>query len=166
MKLKLVLSVACLLFFSSLNAQIMYNDEEIKKKYDQETMVLTMDGTEKNGVLSRSNYIFPSQQLEEEINKNGGTEAQKTYKAYKKTITLYWIVGIAGLAVILATGFFVLIPAASAATATVSSINSAFLLYLLVALGITIAGVFLGKKAYRQLAFSIWQYNRHVILRK
>ncbi len=166
MKFKLVLSVACLLFFSSLNAQIMYNDEEIKKKYDQETMVLTMDGTEKNGVLSRFNYLFPSQQLGDEINKNGGVEAQKTYQAYRKTITLYWIVGIAGMAATLLIGFLVLFPAAAATTVTAASLNGAFLLYMLMALGVSLAAVFLGKKAFRQLALSIWQYNRHVILRK
>jgi hypothetical protein len=165
MKLKLFLPFAFFMFLNALNAQIMYSDEEIKKKYDHETMTLTLNGVEKNGILSRFNYLFPSKLMQEEMEKNGSSEANKAYKDYKKTITFYWIASILGIIAIFAVGFGILIPAATAAT-TASAWNSAFLLYMLVAMGIGAAIAFLGKKAFRLLAHSIWLYNRHVLLKK
>ena len=159
MKLKLFFPLAFILFMNTLNAQIMYSDEEIKNKYDQETIILQQNGTEKNGVLRRSNPFFPSSELGEDMAKNGGIEANKTYKAYKKTLGIYWIVSILGI-----IGLSFSYNALLMTTATV--LTSTAVLWLALLLAFTIAITFLGMKAYRLLARAIWQYNRNVILKK
>lgn len=159
MKLKLFFSLAFILFMNTLNAQIMYSDEEIKNKYDQETIILQQNGTEKNGVLRRSNPFFPSSELGEDMAKNGGIEANKTYKAYKKTLGIYWIVTILGI-----VGLSLSYNALLMSTAT--ALTSTALLWLVFLFAFSIVVAFLGIKAYRLLARAIWQYNRNVLLKK
>lgn len=161
MKSKLFLSFfACFLFLTNVNAQIRYTDEEIKNKYEKETMMLTLNGVEKNGVLSRFNYLFPSMQMREEMEKNGGIEANKTYKDYRKTVGIYWLISILGIVAIVLSGLFIL------GAATAATIDSAFLMYWLIVLVFAALATFFGKKAFRQLARSIWHYNRNVLLKK
>ena len=160
MKFKLFLSLTFLFFLTASKAQIHYTDEEIKNKYDHETIMLTMDGSEKNGVLSRFNYLIPSQDIREAIEKNGGSQANKEYQTYKKTVGLYWLISIVGIIAILAVGLGALIPA------TMATYKSAFLLYMLVLFGFTFAISFLGKKAYRELARSVWSHNLNILLKK
>jgi hypothetical protein len=160
MKLKLFLPFAFFMFLNALNAQIMYTDEEIKNKYDHETIMLQQNGAEKNGFLMRFNYLFPSPLMRVEIEKNGGTEANKVYKDYKKTIGYYWLAFIIGIVALVISGSFLV------GVTTVAAAQSAVLVYMLIAIVFAVLIAFLGKKSFAQLARSIWLHNRNVLLKK
>lgn len=160
MKFKLLFPFAFFLFLNTLNAQIMYTDEEIKNKYDHETIMLQQNGAEKNGFLMRFSYLFPSPLMRVEIEKNGGVEANKVYKDYKKTVGIYWLISIVGIIAILISGNLLF------AATTVAAARSAALIYLLIVIGISALVAFFGKKAFAQLARSIWLHNRNVLLKK
>lgn len=159
MKLKLFLPFAFFMFLNALNAQIMYTDEEIKNKYDHETIMLQQNGAEKNGFLMRFNYLFPSPLMRAEIEKNGGTEANKTYKDYKKSVGIYWIVTILGIVAMTIAYSYLL-------SATAATVGSAALIYLLVTFGFVLISLFFARKSFAQLARSIWLHNRNVLLKK
>ena len=160
MKFKLTFSLAFMLLINHLTAQIRYTDEEIKNKYDHETIVLDLNGAEKNGFRMRFNYIFPSTDLKAEITKNGGVESNREYQKYRKDIGYYWLTTILGCIAI------VLFASLLLTSATTANIASLLLLYMLLTLGTALAAVFFSKRAYRYLARAVWWYNRNILLKK
>lgn len=160
MSLKITSLLASLwLLTTSLSAQIMYSHEELKKKYDQETLVFQQDGVEKNGVLIPNNISIPSRKLRMEIEENGGWEANEEYRKYRKMTGLAWLATLGGfIAILLGTKY-----AITAAT----FFSTGILIYLFALLfGVYIVITILMKRAFNHLARSVWYYNRHVLLNK
>jgi hypothetical protein len=156
MRLKLPISLLFFLLFTTLNAQVKYSYEELKKTYETETIVLTQNGYEKNGAMMPFNPVFPNAALRQEIEKNGGKEANIQYKHYLKTLGDYWIVAALGFILAISPLFAV----GKIAIGTLLGIS------LLGSLVLTVGSIFLAKKLYRHLAYAVWHHNKNVLLNK
>jgi hypothetical protein len=156
MRFKLTACLAFFLFFTTINAQINYTKEEIEKRYNTETIILQPNAFEKNGVSTSMNTFFPNSSLKKEIETNGGKEANEHYKKYKKTVGLYWLASILGIAAMLV---FI-------SLAIPNITQTGILLYLLGVTAFSLLILQLGNKVYRLLAKAVWFHNKNVLLRK
>jgi hypothetical protein len=156
MRFKLTACLAFFVFFTTINAQISYTKEEVEKRYNTETIILQPNAFEKNGMTTKMNTFFPNANLRKEIETNGGLEANDQYKKYKKSVGIYWLVSILGLAAMFIFTF----------TALATITETGLLLYLLGVLGFTLIITQLSNKIYRLLAKAVWYHNRNVLLRK
>jgi hypothetical protein len=143
----------------ALNAQIKYSSEELTKVYETETIVLMQNSYEKNGVETPFNPVFPNGALRLEIEKNGGKEANIQYKKYLKSVGDYWLVSAFGL--ILALG-----PLFAVGKVTGASLGLLLGISLVGSLVLAIGTIFILKKLWRHLAYSVWHHNKNVLLNK
>jgi cation transport ATPase len=156
MRFKLTAFLAFFVFFTTINAQINYTKEEVEKRYNTETIILQPNAFEKNGVSTSMNTFFPNAKLRQEIETNGGREANDQYKKYKKMVGVYWLVSILG---ILAAVLFL-----SSVGATIT--QAQFLVYLLGVAVLSTAAFAISKKIYQYLSRAVWYHNKNVLLRK
>ena len=146
----------------TLEAQVKYSSEEIKKTYEKETLVLTQNGYEKNGEPIHFNPVVPNQSLAMEIEKNGGKEAKIEYNKYRKTVVDYWLVS--GLGFILAITPLIIV--SNMANIASSSLGLLLGISLLGSLVLSLGAMFLARKLYRHLAYAVWHHNKNVLLGK
>ncbi len=158
MKLNSFLLCFFLLGLTQLSAQIMYSEETIKKRYDQETILLTPQEYQKNGFLKRLSLAFPSRSLREEIEKNGGAMARDQHKQYRENLGWFWGTYLSGI-----VGYLVIVAALTGTTTAISGIAIAGLVASLLLL---LGSFFFFNKATRNLFKAVWFHNREVLLRK
>jgi hypothetical protein len=160
MKFNILFLCAFLLGITRLSAQIMYNEETLKKRYDQETILLMPNAYEKNGFLKRFSMTFPSGKLRQEIEKNGGSMARARYKEYIKNIVWFWVLYVVGI-----VGYIAIFILASLAGTLLVVPTGAIIGLVLSQIAFLAANYFMNN-GIRQLSKAVWLHNREVLLRK